>query len=141
MTINYFTLLHKWPFLADVPLEHDMGWAGVLDQMMTAMVNAGFDPERDKVLQSKEKFGCLSLYVYVDQSRDGDAQRRSAINEAIRLSNTSARVCEVCGEPGHQMVSGSCRMARCAEHAPEGAKTLREHYAPSSATTPEDFLP
>jgi hypothetical protein len=140
MTINYFTLLHKWPILAEVPLEHGLGWAVVLDRMMTAMVNAGFDITRDKVIQSKEKLGCLSLSVDIDQSLDGDELRRAKINEAICISNTSARVCEVCGEPGHQMVSGSCRIARCAEHVPEGAKTLREHYG-HSATTPENFIP
>jgi hypothetical protein len=133
MTINHSTLLAKWPFLVGVPLEHDLGWAVVLDKMMTAMVNAGFNTTRDKVVQSKEKLGCLSLTVDINQSREGDDLRRAKINEAIRLSNNSARVCEVCGEPGIQMVSGSCRMARCAEHTPEGAKTLREHYARADA--------
>jgi hypothetical protein len=132
MTLNHSTLLATWPILASVPLEHNLGWSVVLDRMMTAMVNAGFDTTRDKVVRSKEKLGLLSLDVDIDQSLSGDDLRRSKINEAIRLSNNSARVCEVCGQAGHQMVSGSCRMARCAEHAPEGAKTLREHYAPAN---------
>jgi hypothetical protein len=127
--------------LAGVPLGHDLGWSAVLDKMMTAMVNAGFDITRDKVVRSKEKFGCLSLDVDIDQSFSGDDLRRTSINEAIRLSNNSARVCEVCGEAGHQLVSGSCRMARCAEHAPEGTKTLREHYARSSVAKPENAPP
>ncbi len=100
---------------------------------MTAMVNAGFDLTRDKVVRSKEKFGCLSLDVNIDQTLSGDDLRRTRIHEAIRLSNNSARVCEVCGQAGHQLVSGSYRVSRCAEHVPEGAKTLREHYAHSSA--------
>ncbi len=133
MNVTFSVLLAKWPTLKGVPLGHDLGWCSVLDKMMTAMVNAGFDVTRDKVVRSKEKFGCLSLDVYIDQSLAGDELRRTRINEAIRLSNNSARVCEVCGQAGHQLVSGSCRMARCAEHAPEGAKTLREHYARSSA--------
>jgi hypothetical protein len=133
MNVTYSVLLAKWPTLDGVPLGHDLGWCIVLDRMMTAMVNAGFDITRDKVVRSKEKFGCLSLDVNIDQTLSGDDLRRTRIHEALRLSNNSARVCEVCGQLGHQLVSGSCRMSRCAEHAPEGAKTLREHYAHSSA--------
>jgi hypothetical protein len=133
MNVTYSVLLAKWPTLEGVPFGHDFGWCVVLDRMMTAMVNAGFDITRDKVVRSKEKFGCLSLDVYIDQSLKGDDLRRTKINEAIRLSNNSARICEVCGHAGHQMVSGGCRIARCAEHAPADAKTLREHYARTSA--------
>lgn len=122
MTVAYPLLLAKWPNLAGVPLGHDLGWSAVLDKMMTAMVNAGFDITRDKVVRAKEKFGCLSLEVDIDQSLSGDDLRRTSINEAIRLSNNSARVCEVCGEAGHQLVSGSCRMARCESMRPKAPR-------------------
>jgi hypothetical protein len=37
-------LIAKWPILLNVPIEHGPGWYGLLDNMLNAMQNAGFDP-------------------------------------------------------------------------------------------------
>lgn len=100
--------------------------------MLTAMHNAGFDPLRDQITQVKEKFGCIRLYIEFDSSLGGDQSRFRRVHEAMRHADKSARTCEICGGAAQLMVTNGLVMARCREHGPVNAKSLREHFQPSS---------
>ncbi len=128
MQMTKFDLRSKWPVLADVLLEHGPGWYGLLDKMLAAMRSAGFDVQRDKITQIKEKFGTLRVYVSFDKSLDGEVDRIERIRKAMDETNKSARTCETCGKSSHLMVTNGWVMSRCVEHKPHDAKTLKEHF-------------
>jgi hypothetical protein len=128
MQMTKFNLRSKWPALAEVILEHGPGWYDVLDKMLTAMASAGFDAQRDKITQIKEKFGTIRVYVSFDQSLEGGVERRERILKAMNKADKSARTCETCGKSSHLMVTQGWVMSRCEEHKPPDAKTLKEHF-------------
>ena len=130
MQMTKLDLRSKWPVLADVILEHGPGWYEVLDKMLTAMERAGFDEQRDKITQIKEKFGTLRVYVSFDKSLDGEVERIERIRKAMDETNKSSRTCETCGKSSHLMVTNGWIMSRCEEHKPPDAKTLKEHFKP-----------
>lgn len=124
-------LIAKWPILLTIPIEHGSGWYGVLDNMLTAMQSAGFDPYKDEITQIKEKFGCIRLYIEFDPSIAGGLSRFNRVHQAMRNADKSARTCEFCGEAARLMVTDGRVMARCLEHKPANAKSLREHFQPN----------
>jgi hypothetical protein len=124
-------LIAKWPILLNVPIEHGPGWYGLLDNMLNAMQNAGFDPLSDQITQVKEKFGCIRLYIEFDPSIGGGQSRFEKVHQAMRHADKSARTCEICGDAAHLMVTNGLVMARCLEHKPVDAKSLREHFHPN----------
>jgi len=128
MQMTKFDLRSKWPVLADVLLEHGPGWYGLLDKMLAAMRSAGFDVQRDKITQIKEKFGTLRVYVAFDKILDAGDERIERIRRAMVETNVSARTCETCGKSSHLMVTNGWVMSRCVEHKPHDAKTLKEHF-------------
>lgn len=121
-------LKNRWPFLRGIPIEHGRGWLNMLDKMISEMVRAGFDPERDKIAQIKEKFATIRVYVDFGEDREGDKERIHRVLTAMGLADHSASTCEECGEPGQMLVNGSWWLTRCDKHAPEGAKTIGERY-------------
>lgn len=123
-------LRSKWPAIAGVLLEHGPGWYGVLDEILTSMQNAGFDQQRDKITQIKEKFGTVRVYVSFDSTIKGGLERVERIIKAMNVANKSARICESCGQPSHLVVTNGWIMSRCQEHTPSEAKSLRQHFKP-----------
>ena len=65
--------------------------------------------ERFQILQIKEKFGQLTVYL-ADSTRDMDAVIRAPADE-------STRTCEVCGAPGELKQRDYWWAPRCGEHA------------------------
>lgn len=118
----------SWPCLKGVLIEHGRGWYNLLDQMLKEMVKSGFDPARDRITQIKEKFGSLRVYVDFDYSHEDDPARADRVLNAMLNADESASTCEKCGKPGQLLVSGGWWLARCALHAPDGAKSVGDYY-------------
>jgi len=121
-------LRNKWSCLKGVPIEHGAGWLPMLDGILTAMHKAGFDPERDKIAQIKEKFASLRVYVDYGMGLEGDTDRADNIENAIDLANTSTATCEICGKPGQIHVTNGWWSTCCAEHKKPTAQTLQEAF-------------
>ncbi len=121
-------LRSNWHCLKGVHIEHGRGWYNLLDQMLKGMVRAGFDQSRDRITQIKEKFGSLRVYVDFDYSHDDDPARADRVLNAMLNADESASTCEQCGKPGQLLVNGGWWLTRCAQHAPEGTKSVGEFY-------------
>lgn len=129
-------LKNKWPILWTVSLEHGPGWYKIIDRIMAAITEEGFDPERDVIRQVKEKFGSLKFYIACDVHPESgheidiheSRQRLQCILKAINDNNTSGKTCEQCGKVGHLLVSAGWWLTRCAQHAPDGAKSVGEYH-------------
>ncbi len=130
-------LKNKWPILRTVCLEHGPGWYEIIDRIMAAITEEGFDPERDEIRQIKEKFGTLRVYIacdaYVQNNNTpetaSEVGRWKRISKAILSTDNSASTCEECGQPGRLLVSAGWWSTRCAEHAPQGAVPAAEYFA------------
>ncbi len=118
----------NWPCLLGVPLEHGRGWCNLVEHILNEMVRAGFDQSRDRITQIKEKFGSLRVYVDFDYSHEDDPARADRVLNAMLNADESASTCEQCGKPGQLLVNGGWWLTRCAQHAPEGAKSVGEFY-------------
>lgn len=118
----------KWSCLKRVSIEHGAGWIPMLDTILTAMHNAGFDPERDRIVQIKEKFATIRIYVDFGDDQEGDKARTHKVLTAMNFADHSASTCEECGEAGRMLVSGGWWLTRCNKHTPEGSKPIGEYY-------------
>lgn len=77
---------------------------------------AKYDP---KIIftQVKEKFGMLRIYWDSPDRQQSDAKHALPFCEVIRdAEGKSAKICELCGEPGKIITSRNWLMARCPEH-------------------------
>lgn len=84
--------------------ECGTGWKRLIDPLIERA-----DREGAKVQQIKEKFG--RLRVYLDFASD---ELYDLIDQA---EVDSAKVCELCGQPGVMMTKGGWLKTVCAEHA------------------------
>lgn len=75
--------------IADCQAHVGPGWHDILKRLINDLFALGWD---GKVLQVKEKFGCLSFYV-------GSASRE-AHDRIWAAEQESAKTCEECGAPG-----------------------------------------
>ncbi len=127
----------KWPILRAICIEHGLGWYEIIDRIMAAILEAGFDPERDEIQQIKEKFGTLRVYVSCDARQDASDEsqnfqtgdRFERILSAIKANDTSGKTCEECGKPGRLLVSAGWWSTRCPEHANADALPPAEYFA------------
>ena len=83
------------------------GWAKILIELFTSL-----EPivkyEDFKILQIKEKFGCLRIYTSMDGNR--------IIGDLIsKAEDESGRTCEICGEPGEENCDGWIKTV-CKKH-------------------------
>lgn len=67
------------------------GWVPLIDQLFQDLIDLGWDKS---LIQLKEKFGCLRVYIGV-----GTQEQFDRIHQA---ENQSAEICENCGKPGIQ---------------------------------------
>ena len=99
--------------LARWGLEIQAGWRPLMERLLArveAVITAQQVDERDRfrILQVKEKFGRLTVYL-ADSTPEMDA----AIQEA---SEESIRTCEVCGEAGVLKERRAWWSPRCEAH-------------------------
>ncbi len=114
----------KYPFVP--AMEFKNGWLALFDRLLKLMVEAGFDPERERIFQVKEKFASLNVYVDIDSNQ----HRRWRILRALidEAQNISSVTCEECGRPGRLWVNRGWWLVACAHHKPASAVTIAEHY-------------
>lgn len=91
----------------DIFRECGDGWEGLLAPIIAEADKAGAT-----LSQVKEKYG--RLRVYFDPGTSNTDKLEDLIDQA---EADSATVCEMCGKPGHLMVSGTWLKTLCAEHA------------------------
>jgi hypothetical protein len=71
-----------------------------------------------RVVQIKEKFGELRVYVRpLDGHEWSEAIAMGLADIRDEITNRSATICEICGEPGQIEVVGHYHQALCPEHA------------------------
>ena len=104
--------------LARWGIEIHAGWRPIMERLLERLeeeieAQPLHDRDRFRILQIKEKFGRLTVYL-ADSTPDMDA----AIQEA---SEKSIRTCEVCGAPGDLKERNFWWSPRCKEH---------EHWTP-----------
>ena len=80
------------------------GWAGIVDRLITDLLELGWD---GKVSQVKEKFGGLRFYIC-----GGTEEMFDRID---RAESESLETCEECGEPG-TLKDGGWLRTLCKEH-------------------------
>lgn len=81
------------------------GWHSLLRMTFIALLDLGWN---GKVLQVKEKFG--ELRIYIDSGTD---DMYDILDEIERLS---LEICEVCGEPGELRTDRSWFKTLCDKH-------------------------
>jgi hypothetical protein len=84
------------------------GWLGIIQRLFETLIKLGWNRE---VLQIKEKFGGLRLYL-----NDVPENYYHFIEQAEK---DSYEICEVCGEPGEQSKINGWIFALCEEHRDE----------------------
>lgn len=103
-------------------IEHADGWAGILDAVFGSMsmwfsIKDGVKTctlDHVRVVQIKEKFGTLRLYV--DIAAEATAGQAGEIHGAIHVGEyLSSVTCEECGKPGTLSGKGWIRTT-CPEH-------------------------
>jgi len=99
------------------------GWFDLIDALCEQLQFATDHNGAPQVVavQVKEKFGTLSFYT-----QDASKAQRGMISMAAAMS---ARLCEMCGQPGRTLVGGAFWQTRCPVHAPEEAETAEEFLA------------
>ena len=106
-------LRSKYPFVKELSF-HD-GWLPLVSEMLTQLVDNGYDPERDEYWQIKEKFGELCVYMSIDDPTSDRAKKLYAIMRDTEKRATG--VCEYCGKEGQLRVIGGWYFTACEEHA------------------------
>ena len=101
--------------IEDLNEKYDMfaavgdGWADIVDKALSICLV--LDPDM-RIVQIKEKFGGLRIYVDATQNYE-------AIGNVIQLAEWLAyRTCEVCGASG-SVQHGGYTCVRCDDHRPE----------------------
>lgn len=85
------------------------GWLHIVYQMTDK-----FNDLPLKVLQIKEKFG--QLRVYVDWQEKPTLEQKEVFQKAVELAQYKcSHTCEVCGEPG-KLIHNGWYSTRCKEH-------------------------
>jgi hypothetical protein len=119
------TLVDRWPTWFDIQgdyrrtammwgFAHEDGWFDILWRLFEDLepLVVAFEQESGfqfEVLQVKEKFGGLRVYV--------NCRRNEAIRQRIGIaSEESLHTCEVCGQPGELRENGWIKTL-CEEHA------------------------
>jgi len=94
------------------------GWFALIDALCARLQEMTDHEGAPQVVaaQVKEKFGTLRFYA-----EHANEAQRSLIHDA---ETRSARLCEICGEPGKTYLAGYCHMTRCVDHLPPEAQTL-----------------
>lgn len=90
-------------------MDHDAGWAGLLDELARRCLEA--DPE-SHFAWSKQKYGGLR----VDIIGHGSGKLGAIIDD---IESRSESICEQCGEPGILDDYAGFDATRCAEHGLE----------------------
>jgi streptogramin lyase len=99
--------------LARWGIEINAGWRPILERLLGRLeteiaAQPMDDRDRFRVLQIKEKFGRLTVYL-ADSTLDMDAVIQKAADE-------STQICEVCGAPGELKQRDYWWSPRCEEH-------------------------
>jgi hypothetical protein len=99
--------------LARWGIEINAGWRPILERLLGRLeaeiaAQPMDDRDRFRVLQIKEKFGRLTVYL-ADSTPDMDAAIQAAADE-------STRTCEVCGAPGQLKQRDYWWAPRCKGH-------------------------
>ena len=121
----------KYPLSCNggITTEFNSGWDKIISDMFDQIEPVlrdiyNLEPERSqdpenqfRVMQIKEKFGSLRVYVDIPSFWKTEYQRQcDLIQEAINTAdNLSIETCELCGEPGRIVGTGwlSCRCQKC----------------------------
>lgn len=91
--------------------ECEEGWFDLLDALYKCL------PKGTEVLQVKEKWGGLVVYVSLPEGLD--TYERGEAYGALRMAEVASfRICEVCGSPGKRRSGGWIRTLCDAHHAP-----------------------
>ncbi len=128
---TYEEFKQKWPCVK-VGIAIGVGWLDMLDEMLQAATDAGFDPERDQIIQIKEKFATIRVYINYAEADESDPKRVRRIEEALDSKDRSGRTCEVCGKPG-QIYYDCVWQTRCEEHKTPDSLTITEYKAKQDA--------
>lgn len=82
-------LKDKYPTLKDAVIEIPAEWSTVVDQLIRALYENGFDDATDSIAVIKEKFGELRVYI------EGctNAAKDSKFDELIEQANKRAQQC------------------------------------------------
>jgi hypothetical protein len=119
---EYATLSQDYPYLFydgepyDFSGEIGRGWHDLcimaFGEIVDAYIEYGVDLSEFCLLQIKEKFGGLRIYV-----GGMDAELHDAVAEIINeAESASFKICEVCGEPGYPR-NGAWIKTLCDKHA------------------------
>lgn len=93
--------------------EISEGWASVLELLFERLqqILASEPGSQIKVVQVKEKFGVLRVYL---DTGNVSERIRIQIAEAVALAEQATRsICEVCGNPGVQVSRAGYLRVRC----------------------------
>lgn len=83
------------------------GWVALIDSTLRELAA---DCPESRIVQVKEKFGGLRIYL-----EDKTDETAKAILR--RAEESSLRVCEVCGAPGQRMATHGWVRVRCDTHS------------------------
>ena len=85
----------------------ECGWVALIDSTLRELAA---DCPESRIVQVKEKFGGLRIYL-----EDKTDETAKAILR--RAEESSLRVCEVCGAPGQRMATHGWVRVRCDTHS------------------------
>lgn len=106
------------------------GWHRLLERLfndlepMASAVEAGAPDKAPRVLQVKEKFGGLRVYL----SKVGTPEMSARIDVA---EEEASRTCYVCGEPGQMLDFNGFYNVRCPLHPHRGIKGRVPEFEPT----------
>ena len=100
--MKYIELESKYSFCPTISGAAGDGWVPVLDRMFHDLVALGWSHEIVPIMQIKEKFG--QLRIYLDAPKPGIEQDRTlfqSVFHRVELASVEAEtVCAWCGETG-----------------------------------------
>ena len=89
------------------------GWSDLVRKVYAAVDLLRGTGTVVKILQVKEKFGALRVYVDAPDTAPG---RKELYDVLWAIETESATVCDICGKPGYSMTNGHSVRTMCAEH-------------------------
>lgn len=115
---------------ADIVFAVEAGWLDLIDfglELIEGFLREHGCLENSRVVQIKEKFGELRVYVrphgafkWSDKVATGLARIRDEI------SSRSVRTCEICGEQGQIEIIGNYHQCLCSAHAAKRLQLVTE---------------
>jgi hypothetical protein len=111
------SLERKYGFRPSIGWGIGAGWIPVIDRMLADFVSLGWTPEKVEILQIKEKFGGLRVYVAArgEAGQPGGKELLDAITKRIHAAEgEAAKTCAWCEGEG-SLRGGRWLRVLCAE--------------------------